>query len=105
MKLSEKINKENKTIVPEIETAAINTIETAAINDQVVPTPEIAPESEPVPAEIPMSLDEFCRRWSETERRAALLGAFHFEMKRKNQLSGLFSNYRAAYADFINAPA
>lgn len=72
------------------------------------PSAEAAPiaiEAPPAPAAIPMSLDEFCRDFSKTERRVTLLGAFHFEMKRQKRFTDTDSNYRAAFAAFITAPA
>ena len=82
------------------------------INDYVAETeaylsnsPESAPATEAPPAAIPMSLDEFCRDFSKSERRVVLLGAFHFEMKRQKRLKDTDSNYRAAFAAFITAPA
>ena len=83
------------------------------INDYVAETeihistvfPESAPTTEASPTAIPMSLDEFCRDFSKTERRVTLLGAFHFEMKRQKRFTDTDSNYRAAFAAFITAPA
>jgi hypothetical protein len=74
---------------------------------EVPPAIEAAPaiEAPPEPVEIPMSLDEFCQNFSKTERRVVLLGAFHFEMKRQKRLKDTDSNYRAAFAAFITAPA
>lgn len=64
-----------------------------------------APEPEVPLAAIPLSLDEFCKNFSRQERRVTLLGAFHFEMKRQKRLTDTDSNYRAAFAVFITAPA
>lgn len=59
----------------------------------------------PPPAEIPMTLDDFCRDFSKQERRVTLLGAFHFEMKRQKRFTDTASNYHAAFAVFVTAPA
>lgn len=57
------------------------------------------------PQEIPLSLDEFCQRFSKVDRRTVLLGAFHFEMRRAGRLVDTESEYRAAFAAFVVAPA
>lgn len=35
------------------------------------------------PDRFPMELDEFCCQLSRTDKRVALIGAFHFAMKRR----------------------
>lgn len=57
------------------------------------------------PPAVVISLDEFCREFSKENRHVALLGAFHFEMKRKQRRRDTASAYRAAFAAFAAAPA
>lgn len=71
--------------------------------DSNPPLPADAPPAAP-PPEISLSLDEFCRRFSSTDRRVTLLGAFHFEMRRQRRLTATESEYRAAFAAFATAP-
>lgn len=94
MKLSEKAKMTASIELPE-------SVDSPPVESVDSPPVEVIPVSN----EIPITLDEFCQRLSETERRVALLGAFHFEMKRQKRQTGLSSDYHAAYATFINAPA
>ena len=50
------------------------------------PAPASVPTAPTVPAPL-TDLDEFCRHFSMTERRVALLDAFHFEMRRQKRLT------------------
>ena len=57
------------------------------------------------PQEIPLSIDEFCERFSKIDRRTVLLSGFHFEMRRAGRLMDTESNYKAAFSAFVVAPA
>ena len=78
----------------------INPVVIAAVVEEPLPPTENRQTETP-----PISLDEFCREFSKENRQVALLGAFHFEMKRKNRLADTAANYRAAFAAFAVAPA
>ena len=61
---------------------------------KAVPAPNLSPE-------IPLSLDEFCRRLSLQDRRATLIGGFHLVMRRAGRLKDTDAAYRAAFSQFI----
>lgn len=68
---------------------------------------EIAPMSAPAAAtssqDIPLSLDEFCRRLSLEDRRSVLIGGFHLIMRRANRLKDTDAAYRAAFQQFVHS--
>lgn len=64
------------------------------------------PQETAAPAQdVSLTLDDFCRRLSETDKRVALIGGFHAEEKASGRTKDRESAYRARYADFIKRPA
>ena len=61
--------------------------------------------AEPAVAGGELTLTEFCRRLSESERRVALIGGFEFSEKAKGRLKDTEASYKARFAEFINQPA
>jgi hypothetical protein len=53
---------------------------------------------------VQVTLEEFCVRLSNTDRRVELLSAFHFTEKQAARLKDAESNYAARYTAFINKP-
>jgi hypothetical protein len=51
------------------------------------------------PVQFPVSLDEFCKNLSMSDRRVELISMFHFEQKHSGNVFGLPSKFRAAFAD------
>ena len=49
---------------------------------------------------IPLSLDEFCARFSRREKRGELLGAFHFWMKRQGVTFAIEPEFLTYFAVF-----
>ncbi len=68
-------------------------------------TAEVVAEqaSEPAPADT-VTLDEFCTRLSETDRRVELLGAFHHTEQRAGNVRDTAEAFRARFDDFVNKP-
>lgn len=56
-------------------------------------------------AEQELSLDEFCRRASSTDRRVELLGGFHYTEKVAGRLKDTETAYAARFAEFADQPA
>ena len=64
----------------------------------VAQTPAIA-------ADIPLSLDEFCRRASTERNTPELLSAFAHTERDADRLNDTHAAYAARYVEFANAPA
>jgi hypothetical protein len=56
------------------------------------------------PATFDLTLDEFCERLSESDRRVELIGAFHFSERQAGRLKDAESAYRARYQAFMKKP-
>lgn len=65
-------------------------------------TPVAAPKKPPTPVEV--TLDEFCVRLSNTDKRVALISGFHYTEKVAGHLKDFEPNYKARYATFITQP-
>lgn len=60
--------------------------------------------AEAVPEPTPrITLDQFCRDISTTDRRVELLSAFHYTEKRAGRTVDTSDAYKVRYADFANA--
>jgi hypothetical protein len=58
----------------------------------------------PTESEQELTVEEFCRRLSVTDRRVELLGAFHFDEKRNGRVKDTETNFRARFDEFANKP-
>jgi len=56
------------------------------------------------PAEQKLTLDEFCRRLSASDKRVELIGAFHFVETQAKRFKDAESSYRARFSAFVNKP-
>lgn len=54
---------------------------------------------------LPMSLDEFCRRLSVTDKRVELIGAFFATEESAGNVSDTAADFAGRYDQFINKPA
>lgn len=52
----------------------------------------------------PVTLDEFCRRLSTSDRRVEMIGAFEHVEKSAGRTKDTESAYRGRYEEFINQP-
>lgn len=68
------------------------------------PTEEPAAEQPASPA-VQLTLNEFCMRLSEKEKRVELIGAFNFDESKAKRLKDTFEEYSKRYQDFIKKPA
>lgn len=57
------------------------------------------------PDQYPLSLDEFCTRISQTDRRVELIGGFHRYAQLKGLASDTEANFRAQFEQFLKQPA
>lgn len=66
-----------------------------------------APSENPAPAETidAVTLDEFCLRLSQTDRRVEMIGGFHSDEKRAGRVKDAESAYSARYQAFVHKPA
>lgn len=53
---------------------------------------------------VQVTLDEFCARLSNSDRRVELIGAFNFTEKLAGRTKDAESNYQTRYGAFINKP-
>lgn len=53
---------------------------------------------------ILVTLNEFCTRLSNTDRRVELIGGFHFTETRAGRNKDTESNYQARYTAFLTKP-
>lgn len=63
------------------------------------------PHAEKADDAFPLSLDEFCARLSQTERRTELIGGFHHQETAAGHLKDLESAYQGRFDQFINQEA
>jgi len=63
-----------------------------------------APTTEQPQAETPISLDEFCRRLSRTNRRVSLISGFHFSEQQAGNTRDLESEFAARFKKFTFKP-
>lgn len=56
-------------------------------------------------APVVLTLQEFCTRLSESDRRVNLIGAFEFNERSTSKLHDTEDAYRARYNAFLNRPA
>lgn len=56
-------------------------------------------------SEFPLTLEEYCSRLSQTDKRVELIGAFAHEETRAGRIKGLASEYEARFAAFVSRPA
>lgn len=52
----------------------------------------------------PVTIDEFCRRLSRSDRRVELIGAFHADEKRHARVKDMEANYRSRFDIFAKRP-
>ena len=52
---------------------------------------------------IPLSLDEFCRRLSQEDRRTVLIGGFHLKMRQAKRSKDTDAAWRAAFDQFVKS--
>lgn len=55
--------------------------------------------------DFPLSLDEFCARLSQTDRRVEMIGAFNAAEKAAGRVKDTEQAFNARYVAFINQPA
>lgn len=51
-----------------------------------------------------VTLEEFCLRLSNSDRRVELIGAFHFVEKQASRFKDAESNYASRFSAFVNKP-
>jgi hypothetical protein len=76
-------------------------------NDTPTPAP-VAPAPTPPPAPAPVieiELSEFCRRLSESVRKPELIAGFEHVQTNAGNFKSTEAAYRAAFDEFVNAPA
>ena len=61
------------------------------------PAPNVGPE--------PITLDEFCMRLSQTDRRVELIGGFAYSERAAGHIKDLESEFQRRYVAFANQPA
>jgi hypothetical protein len=69
----------------------------------VVTAPVVAPVE--VEYEHEISLDDFCRNFSLSEKRVELISGFHMQMRIDAKPFATQAAYKALFEAFINAPA
>lgn len=59
------------------------------------------------PAELPddITVEEFCTRLSQNDRRVELIGAFHFDEKRNGRIKDSESAFAERFDKFATTPA
>lgn len=67
-----------------------------------VPADEPVVQSEQADA---VTLEEFCLRLSNTDRRIEMIGAFHSEERRAGRIKDAEGAYSVRYQAFVNKPA
>ncbi len=72
-----------------------------AKNETAIPETETPPAT----ASFSLSLDEFCTRLSQGDKRVELIAGFHHTELTANRVSDTESNYRARYTDFSKKTA
>lgn len=70
----------------------------AKSNEGVEQKAEIVPD-------IPLSLDEFCMRLSNTDKRVELIGAFHYVETQAGSLRDTEVAFQSRYTAFATKPA
>lgn len=68
-------------------------------------TTKAEPAAAAVPADFPLSLEEFCSRLSASDRRVELITAFARSEKALGFVKDTESAYSARFAAFIKTPA
>jgi hypothetical protein len=63
-----------------------------------------APATVAAPAVEQVTLEEFCVRLSQSDRRVELIGGFHFSEKQARRFKDAESNYAARFQAFVNQP-
>lgn len=53
---------------------------------------------------VELTLDEFCMRLSNKDRRVEMIGGFHAHEKAAGRVKGGESDFQQRYDDFINKP-
>lgn len=74
-------------------------------NTKAAPEPVAAVAQVEAPSEFPLSLEEFCKRLSASDRRVELIGAFHHVEKSAGRDRDTESAYSARFVAFVNQPA
>ena len=57
-----------------------------------------------VQKEFPLSLQEFCTRLSQDDKRVELIGAFHADQQASGHMKDTETNYRERFAQFGERP-
>lgn len=66
-------------------------------------TPAAAPADEQ--SGFPLTLEEFCTRLSQSDRRVELIGGFHAMERAAGNTKDVESAYQARFEAFVNQPA
>lgn len=61
-----------------------------------------APAVDPAAGQV--TLDEFCVRLSQNDKRVELIGGFYFVEKQASRFKDAESNYQARFTAFVNKP-
>jgi len=73
-----------------------NSVESDAVTAQ-----QVVEES---PQRFEVTLDEFCRQLSATDKRVEMIAGFHFSERQAGTVKDHTEAFEARYADFINKP-
>lgn len=52
-----------------------------------------------------ITLDEFCQRKSNSDKRVEMIGAFHFDQKRQGRIKDSEAAFGSRFEAFVNKPA
>lgn len=74
-----------------------------AKSDTAAPAAAPAPAAEP--AAFDLTIEEWCRSESQTDRRVELLAAFFADERANGVVKDTAANFKARYADFATRPA
>jgi len=58
-----------------------------------------------VQGEDDITVEEFCTRLSQTDRRVELIGGFHFDEKQAGRFKDAETAFSARFTEFANKPA
>lgn len=66
---------------------------------------QAAQDTGDVPASLPLTLNDFCLRLSESVLRPELIGAFEFHERTAGRLKATAEEFQARFDEFTNKPA
>lgn len=64
-----------------------------------------APKAVAAPGDFPLTLDEFCTRLSQSDRRVELIGGFHAHERAAGHTKDVETAFAARFVSFVNQPA